>query len=596
MRWKNPTSLVLRAAWSRSVRAGIATCLAVAAASYCSATGQIAPQTHDFTRPTTLGPTASGPAAIPLPIESLRAVHGLDLESPAKISLPALLESAATKRRASEPEQLQMPALVAPLNQPLRVARRSDDTQLEQPPAAPEEFKPEWRSSSKKPGVEKLVEDAAPAAPLVEPNEPAKTKPVAPKPAGDKSKKPDNQAKAQTKSKEPAAQSAEPAKPKTAATKSESNEVADTEALAEVTPEKPLRPLTRNQIYLRNKLRRVLTYYYRKPLNSRDHDAWEAMHGMLAYGLHSRIRAGGPRGESMTAIGWLCYNNACKRKQLMRLNDEGEIRAQYGVGLQGHMGQFLAMLAQCNVDRTYPIRVSGKEFTIEDLITAEKVTCYPNTELTFKLIALMHYEPSDSQWVNDRGEAWSIERLIEEELKQPVRGAACGGTHRLGGLSLAVRKRQRRDEPLDGQFLKAAQFTKRYEQYAFRLQNSDGSFSTEWFRGPGRERDIDRRCRTSGHLLEWLLYQIEDEQLTSNRTVRGVNYLTNLLYSNSKNEWETGPLCHALHALALYDQRVFKPYDKPEQTAKAASSSSGAGGGQNGRNSARRQSSRVRNR
>ncbi len=312
----------------------------------------------------------------------------------------------------------------------------------------------------------------------------------------------------------------------------------------------------------------MLTYYYRKPLNSRDHDAWEAMHSMLAYELHSRIRVGGPRGETMTAVGWLCYNNPCKNKILMRLNEEGKIRAQYGVGLQGHMGQFLAMLAQCNVDPSYPIRVEGREFTIHDLIASEQETCYTNTELTFKLIGLMHYLPSDAEWVNDRGESWNVERLIEEELKQPVRGAACGGTHRLGGLSLAVKKRKKRGEPVDGVYLEAARFTNKYEQYAYRLQNSDGSFSTEWFRGPGHESDINRRCRTSGHLLEWILYQVEDEQLTSYRVVKGVNYLTNLLYSNSDNEWEVGPLCHALHALSLYDQRMFEPYDKPTQTAR----------------------------
>lgn len=567
------------------------------AAACCPAAESASPQAIDITRPATLGPTAGGAVTIPLPIESLRAVHGLDLEKPAEISLPALLESAADRQRAMVPDQLQMPALVAPLNETPRVAHRVSDKQGDKPPIAPDDFKPEWRSSGKQPARQRS-ESATLPAPLKEQNQPAKTKPQSNLRTPSKPKtelvetKPGSTKLSATPTAEPPTKHSElHSEPQQSKVDPSEPEAVETD-IAEAAPAEPLVPLTRNQIYLRNKLRRVLTYYYRKPLNSRDHDAWEAMHGMLAYGLHSRIRAGGPRGESMTAIGWLCYNNPCKRKQLMRLNEAGEIRAQYGVGLQGHMGQFLAMLAQCNVDRTYPIRVSGNEFSIEDLITAEKVTCYPNTELTFKLIALMHYLPSDSQWVNDRGEAWSIERLIEEELSQPVRGAACGGTHRLGGLSLAVRKRERRDEPLNGPFQKAAEYTERYEQYAFRLQNSDGSFSTEWFRGPGRERDIDRRCRTSGHLLEWLLYQIEDEQLTSSRTVRGVNYLTNLLYSNSRNEWETGPLCHALHALALYDQRVFQPHDKPSQTATAG----GADTTQPASSSARRQTSRMQNR
>jgi hypothetical protein len=41
-----------------------------------------------------------------------------------------------------------------------------------------------------------------------------------------------------------------------------------------------------------------------------------------------------------------------------------------------------------------------------------------------------------------------------------------------------------------------------------------------------------------------------------------VTYLTNLMYSNYDHEWEVGPRCHATHALLLYDERVFRPFDK----------------------------------
>ena len=157
------------------------------------------------------------------------------------------------------------------------------------------------------------------------------------------------------------------------------------------------------------------------------------MHGMLAYGVHSQIRQGGPQGKPITLVGWLCYNRPCKGFTLLYVTPENELRAKQGVGLQGHMGQFLAMLAQCQVSPDYPIRVRDQEFTINDLIEAEKKTCYPKTELTFKLIALMHYLDSDETWVNDQGQSWDIPRLIREELAQPIRGAACGGTHRLSG-------------------------------------------------------------------------------------------------------------------------------------------------------------------
>jgi hypothetical protein len=323
----------------------------------------------------------------------------------------------------------------------------------------------------------------------------------------------------------------------------------------------PPPPLTRQLMNLRSRVRSVLKGYYRKPLNSREHDAWEAMHGMLAYGIHSRILQGSPRGTPITAVGWLCYNKPCKGLTLLYVTPEGELRAKWGVGLQGHTGQFLAMLAQCDVSPEYPIHVGKQEFTIRDLIDAEKTTCYPKSELTFKLIAFQHYLDLDEKWVNDQGLDWDMPRLIREELAQPIRGAACGGTHRLSGLSLSVKARQRRGEPLDGEYARAADFIQKYHSYAFRLQNRDGSLSTEWFRGRGDDEDKDRRIKTTGHILEWLCYSLSDEELRQPRTIRAVAYLANLMYSNYDHEWEVGPRSHAIHALIVYDERVFRPFD-----------------------------------
>lgn len=326
-------------------------------------------------------------------------------------------------------------------------------------------------------------------------------------------------------------------------------------------------PLSRQLLSLKTRVRTVLKGYYRKALNSKDNDPWESMHGMLAYGVHSRIHDGGPNGQLITSVGWLCYNKPCKGQTLLYVTPSGELRAKYGVGLQGHLGQFLAMLAQCHVSPDYPIHVGDRDFTIKDLIEAEKLTCYPKSELTFKLIALQHYGDLNDKWVNDQGVEWDFPRLISEELAQPIRGAACGGTHRLSGLSLVVKARLRRGEPLDGEYQKANDFVKRYQMYAFRLQNRDGSLSTSWFRGSGDEDDINRRIKTTGHILEWLCYSLSDEQLREPQTIRAVTYLANLMYSNYDNEWEIGPRSHAIHALLLYDQRVFQPYDKEGEVA-----------------------------
>jgi hypothetical protein len=346
------------------------------------------------------------------------------------------------------------------------------------------------------------------------------------------------------------------------------------------TPPPPLTPQLKS---LRTRVRSVLKGYFQKPLNSQDHDPWEVMHGMLAYGVHSRLRQGGERGDFITSVGWLCYNRPCKGQTLLYVTPEGELRAKQGVGLQGHMGQLLAMLAQCRVSEEYPIRVGDREFTIRDLIEAEKRTCYPKTELTFKLIAFSHYLDLDETWVNDQGLEWDMPRLIREELAQPIRGAACGGTHRLSGLSLAVKARRKSGELVDGEYARAAEFVKNYQNYAFRLQNKDGSLSTKWFQGPGDESDTDRRVKTTGHILEWLIYSLSDEELRDQRTIKSVTYLANLLYSNYSHEWEVGPVSHAIHALLLYDERVFQPFDTaPGQSIASGSNKPMATGARGG--------------
>ena len=290
---------------------------------------------------------------------------------------------------------------------------------------------------------------------------------------------------------------------------------------------------------------------------------------MLAYELHSKVLQDGPKGEPITAVGWLCFNKNCKRRTLMYLNNDGELRVRVGPALQGHKGQLLAMLAQAKVSREYPMVVEDHDLKISDLIKMEMKTCYPRTELTFKLIGLMHYLDSDATWMNDQGMEWNLRKLVSEELRQPIRGAACGGTHRLSGLTLAYKTREKRGEPVDGEYLQAKRFVARYQQYAYRLQNRDGSLSTEWFRGPGDEDDLDRRLKTTGHLLEWLLYAATEKELYHWRTTKSVNYLANIMWNNRYKDWEAGPLGHAIHALLLYDRMVFVPYDEPSDRPMA---------------------------
>lgn len=311
---------------------------------------------------------------------------------------------------------------------------------------------------------------------------------------------------------------------------------------------------------LRAKVRTAMATYYPKHLNTRDNSSWEVMHAIIAFGVDTKINRGSSRGEEVNAITWLCYNGACRGEHLFYLNGN-QMAPRRGPGLQGHWGQFLAIIAQSHVKSDYPMNISGRYFTLKDLIEHEQADCRSGEELTFKLIGLMHYLDSDAAWFNREGQPWSIQRLVREELAQPIRGAACGGTHRLMGLSYAVNKRIQRGQPINGEFQRAQKFINEYHRYTFSLQNPDGSFSTEWFVRKDANPEIDRRVRTTGHIAEWLSFSLSEDELQQPQMIKAVDYLSGILIDGKDHTWEIGPLGHALHALRIYDRRVFKPLD-----------------------------------
>lgn len=329
---------------------------------------------------------------------------------------------------------------------------------------------------------------------------------------------------------------------------------------------RPVAELTPELEALRYQVRRTLGMYYPRHLNARDHTPWEVMHGIIAYGVETKLYPRGPAGETVNAVAWLCWDKPCRGLRMLYL-DRGRINAKKDVDLQGHHGQMLAILAQSHVPSDYPLRSGNKTFTIADLIETEQLTCQAGTELTFKLISFAHYLDTDTTWKDARGQDWSIPRLIAEELRKPItRFEPCGGSHRLMGLSYAVYKRQKEGKPIDGEFKRAETFTAQHrERMLEKLQNRDGSFSTMWFERPEARPDADRRLQTSGHMLEWLVFSVPDEDLTALGVVRGVQYIATLLGNDPRRQWEIGPMGHGLHALRIYDRRLFKPFDADEK-------------------------------
>ena len=309
---------------------------------------------------------------------------------------------------------------------------------------------------------------------------------------------------------------------------------------------------------LRVRIAQTLATYQRRPLNTSQHCPWEIMHGFVSFGIPTQIRAGGPRGELVNAIGWMNSGGRCRGQVMLTVRD-GRPHALYGVGLQGHSGQYLAILAQCRVSAKSPLLLGEHEFTVADLIEAEKLNCRAGTELTFALIGLSHYLPTDATWRSRDGEAWSLKRLMQEELRQPIRTAPCGGTHRLFGLAYGCQRRLKATGELDGVYERADRYVRDYQNLTLRrLQNRDGSFSTEWFKYPAdRDDDIDRKIQTTGHMLELLVASVDQEMLYEHRIITAVEFLAVSLAREASRNWKNGPLGHALHALSIYQERVW---------------------------------------
>ena len=305
---------------------------------------------------------------------------------------------------------------------------------------------------------------------------------------------------------------------------------------------------------LKPSIERILQYFYDRPEIADGRSNWGMMHAMMVYGVDTRVSA---RSKQFSTIAWVAGNNICRGQRIFT-HDRYGIRAKTGVGLQGHQAQLLAVLSLCDVPSNYPLYAGEKKFSVKDLIRREQLDCKAGEELTFTLIGLSHYLDTNAAWRSKDGQTWNFERLIREELSQPIVGTACGGTHRLMGFAHALRKRRSEGKPITGQWARAEYFLADFITYTYQLQNRDGSMSTEWFEGRADNGDVDRKIQTTGHMVEFLLTVTPDSSLQDPRLYRSIRYLTSALGRNLGHDWKIGPKGHALRTLAMYYERVYQ--------------------------------------
>jgi hypothetical protein len=340
---------------------------------------------------------------------------------------------------------------------------------------------------------------------------------------------------------------------------------------AVVEPQKPKRELSPALIALRDKVRRTMAVYQKMPFNTRQNTSDEIINYCMALGCNAEISLFDAGGEKRAnGITCLCWNYPCAGYQTLTTVD-GHISARLGYGTQSRPSQLLAALALARVPATYPIRAGDTVRTVADLVESEKLSCRSGVDMSLKLIALAYYAETPT-WKNDLDEEWSLEKIVQEELAQPVPTSSVAGLDRLLGLSYAVSRRDKRNLPIEGQYARAKKYVGDFQNYAFSAQNSDGSWGY-FLGGKGVNRDPAAGLRSSGHVLQWLAFSLPEDRLDDPSMSAGIAYLNNTLdgqrYQNlpALSTQEIAGAMHALHALAIYDERLFKPSDSEQPPA-----------------------------
>ena len=164
--------------------------------------------------------------------------------------------------------------------------------------------------------------------------------------------------------------------------------------------------------------------------------------------------------------------------------------------------------------------------------------------------------------------------MIDDELDQPSAAASDGGLNRLLGVSYAVARRAKSGQPIEGSFLRAQKYIAQCQEYALRQQNADGSWGPHFLAGGNDGGDAAAELYSTGYVLEWLALSLPAEKLNDPRMIGGVEAALRLL-GTQRYQWnapslstqEIVSLGHALHALAIYDQRAFAPFDADDKPA-----------------------------
>ena len=299
-------------------------------------------------------------------------------------------------------------------------------------------------------------------------------------------------------------------------------------------------------------------------LDANHHTPWQIMHGIVALRRDFELTRGNGK---VNCIDFISNAPTFRGEHWFQATRHGGRAHPFSVAyaFEGHANQFLALLSMSNLPLDHQFKVArGRVVTMADMIRNAKMTVNEREEITWTLWFLTHYLDVDAEWNNEDGEPWSIEKLVRLQTNATVTNAPCGGTHGLFAIAYARNAFVHKHGRLHGVYYQAERKIQQHIELARSLQNPDGSFSTEFFKGPGQSVDFNERLKSSGHMLEWLMMAVPQRRLNEAWIRRAVASISTDLIHNAAQPAKCGPLYHALNSLIMYRDRV-KPRPTPTQ-------------------------------
>lgn len=316
---------------------------------------------------------------------------------------------------------------------------------------------------------------------------------------------------------------------------------------------------------LRKRVAQVLEDGLRaRRMDSQINAAWQIMHGVICYGRQLQIVT--PDRGLCSAVDYAFTGGQIEGFELMlgsqplpstgRVGLKARLEPGSYIG-QGHVDQWLAIFAMADLPLDSPIEHGGQTLTLLDWARQAQYDVSNNMldEFSWTLIALTHYFPDEPTWQAADGQSVSWELLVAAELTYDLDQSPCGGTHRLAGITRALRAKQRLGLDDSAIWQKAQRVVDENLAKAHDQRSAGGGLSSQYFSRPSITADLSAELASAGHLLEFIALAAPPAELAAPWVEHAAMHLCEILERSRHVELDCGALYHALNGLRLYQQR-----------------------------------------